>query len=298
MIRVGFLGLGVMGVPMALNISRKFPITVWNRSASKYPVLEQAGANTAETPSQVLKLSDVTFMMLFDEHAIESIFDDDFRHAIRNKTLVNCSSVSVAFSQRLSEQIHHAGGDFVEMPVSGSKVPAEQGQLVGMMAGDPAVTDRVRPVVEPMTSAAVYCGPIGSGLKTKYAVNTFLITMTAGLAEAMNLARAQRLDLEAFGQVLEAGPMASPYSKLKVGKMLSQDWSAQAAIKDCYNSTQLIQSAARAANTRSPLIQLCGSMYRHASQCGLGDEDMISLVKCLAESPEVQDTPKLSGTQT
>ncbi|KAL2015615.1 hypothetical protein VTK56DRAFT_5093 [Thermocarpiscus australiensis] len=299
MMRVGFLGLGVMGTPMALNLSRKFPLTVWNRSPSKYPPLVQAGAKIGATPSQVVEHSDIIFTMLFDEDAIRAIFDHDLKQALRNKTLVNSSSVSVELSHYLNEQVRNAGGHFIEMPVSGSKVPAEQGQLVGMMAGDPAVADRIRPFVEPMTRAAIYCGPVGSGLKTKYAVNTFLVTMTVGLAEAMNLARAQGLDLEAFGQVLEAGPMASAYSKLKVGKMLNQDWSAQAAVKDCYNSTQLIQSAARAAHTRSPLVELCGSLYRHAIQCGLGEEDMISVVKSLAESPTLHDAPKpSSGTST
>ncbi len=288
MMRVGFLGLGVMGTPMALNISRNFPLTVWNRSASKYPPLVQMGAKTSATPLQVVRQSDIIIMMLFDEQAIRTILTDDLRRAFQNKTLVNSSSVSVEFSRYLSKEIHNAGGDFIEMPVSGSKVPAEQGRLVGMMAGDPAVAGRIRPYIEPMTSAAVYCGPIGSGLKTKYAVNNFLITMTAGLAEAMNLARAQGLDLDAFGQVLEAGPMASAYSKLKVGKMLNQDWSAQAGIKDCYNSTQLIQAAAEAANTRVPLVQLCASLYKQAIESGLGDEDMISVIKCLAGSPKTQ----------
>jgi 3-hydroxyisobutyrate dehydrogenase-like beta-hydroxyacid dehydrogenase len=204
MTRVGFLGLGVMGTPMALNISRKFPLTVWNRSASKYPLLVQAGAKTGTSPSQVVQHSDIIFMMLFDEHAIRTILTDDVSHELRNKTLVNSSSVSVEFSRYLSEQIQNAGGEFIEMPVSGSRVPAEQGRLVGMMAGDRAVTDRVQPYIEPMTSAEVYCGPIGSGLKMKYAVNNFLITMTAGLAEATNLAHAQGLDLDAFGQVRRA----------------------------------------------------------------------------------------------
>ncbi|KAG7286011.1 hypothetical protein NEMBOFW57_008308 [Staphylotrichum longicolle] len=278
-----------MGTPMALNLSKRFPLTVWNRSESKYPPFVQTGAKTGATPLHVVRQSDIIFMMLFDEHAIRSILTDDLKRAFHNKTLVNSSSVSVEFSRYLSEEVRSAGGDFIEMPVSGSKVPAEQGRLVGMMAGDRAAADRIRTYVEPMTSAAVYCGPIGSGLKTKYAVNNFLITMTAGLAESMNLARAQGLDLDAFGQVLEAGPMASAYSKLKVGKMLSQDWSAQAGIRDCYNSTQLIQAAAEAANTQAPLIQLCGSLYKQAIESGLGDEDMIAVVKCLAGSPKTED---------
>lgn len=272
-----------MGVPMARNLSRKFPVTVWNRTAAKYQMLKGAGVSIGETPAKVVQQSDITFMMLFNGSAIESILDEDFKRAINGKTLVNTSSVSVEFSKSLAEQIAQAGGDFIEMPVSGSKVPAEQGQLVGMMAGDPKVAERIRPFVEPITCAAVYCGPIGSGLKTKYAVNLFLVTLTVGLAESMNLARAQGLDLAAFAQVLESCPMASAYSKIKVQKMLNQDWSAQATIKDCYNSTQLIQSAAASANIQSPFLHLCDALYGEAKERGLGEEDMIAVAKLISK---------------
>ncbi|KAL6825323.1 hypothetical protein V8C40DRAFT_246048 [Trichoderma camerunense] len=280
---VGFLGLGVMGTPMALNLCRRFPTTVWNRTASKCAALVQAGAGLGQTPAKVVEQSDVIFTMMFDGPAIRSVIDDDFRKALRGKTLVNTSSVSVEFSQSLAKEVQEAGGKFIEMPVSGSKVPAETGNLVGMMAGDQVECERIRPFVEPITSAAVYCGPIGAGLKTKYAVNIFLITVTAGLAESMNLARAQGLNLEAFSSVLDAGPLASAYSKIKLAKMAEQDWSAQAAVKDCYNSTELIRTAAKAAEAKTPLIQVCNSLYKQAIDSGLEDEDMIAVYRVLSE---------------
>ncbi|KAF3072736.1 hypothetical protein V8C43DRAFT_246384 [Trichoderma afarasin] len=280
---VGFLGLGVMGTPMALNLCRRFPTTVWNRTASKCAALVQAGAGLGQTPAKVVEQSDVIFTMMFDGPAIRSVIDDDFRKALRGKTLVNTSSVSVEFSQSLAKEVQEAGGKFIEMPVSGSKVPAETGNLVGMMAGDQAECERIRPFVEPITSAAVYCGPIGAGLKTKYAVNIFLITVTAGLAESMNLARAQGLNLEAFSSVLDAGPLASAYSKIKLAKMAKQDWSAQAAVKDCYNSTELIRTAAKAAEAKTPLIQVCNSLYKQAIDSGLEEEDMIAVYRVLSE---------------
>lgn len=280
---VGFLGLGVMGTPMALNLCRRFPTTVWNRTATKCAALVQAGAGLGQTPAKVVEQSDVIFTMMFDGPAIRSVIDDDFRKALRGKTLVNTSSVSVEFSQSLAKEVQEAGGKFIEMPVSGSKVPAETGTLVGMMAGDQAECERIRPFVEPITSAAVYCGPIGAGLKTKYAVNIFLITVTAGLAESMNLARAQGLNLEAFSSVLDAGPLASAYSKIKLAKMAKQDWSAQAAVKDCYNSTELIRTAAKAAEAKTPLIQVCNSLYKQAIDSGLEDEDMIAVYRVLSE---------------
>jgi 3-hydroxyisobutyrate dehydrogenase-like beta-hydroxyacid dehydrogenase len=232
----------------------------------------------------VAEQSDLIFTMLFDELAIQSILTDGFKKALRNKTLINTSSVSVDFSRTLASQIANAGGKFIEMPVSGSKVPAEQGKLVGMMAGDKALCQETMPYVEPLTSATIYCGPVGSGLKMKYAINAYLITMTAGLAESVSLAQAQGLDLDAYSQVLAAGPLSSAYSKLKVDKILAKDWSAQAAIKDCYNSTQLIEAAAAEAGTQSPLVKLCGQLYSQANGSGMAEDDMIAVFKILAKS--------------
>lgn len=214
--RVGFLGLGLMGTPMALRIAQRYSLIVWNRSATKYPDMIQAGAKIAEKPPIVAEQSDVIFAMLFNGSAVDSVFDDELKQALRGKLLINCSSVSVSVSKRVAEEIHRMGGEYIEMPVSGSKVTAEQGKLVGLMAGDPVVANRAKEFVKAFTSEAIYCGPIGMGLKTKYAVNLYLITMTAGLAEAMNLARAQKLDLVAFGKAIEAGPMTSVHSKLKI----------------------------------------------------------------------------------
>lgn len=287
--RIGFLGLGTMGTPMALNLRRQFPVTVWNRNGAKCTPLIEAGAKAAKTPSEVVEKPDVIFTMLFDGKAIQSMIDNEpdnnFMKAIRGKTLINTSSVHVAFSHKLAQQVQGAGGKFVEMPVSGSKGPAEQGQLVGMMAGDPEVAEQIRPVIEPITTAAIYCGPIGSGLKAKYSINLFLVSVTTGLAESVNLARAQGLDLDAFGQVLNSCPLASAYSKIKIAKILNGDWTPQAAIKDCYNSTELIKSAAQGVQVQTPLIQVCNSLYREAQEIGLGEEDMMAVYKLFAETP-------------
>lgn len=275
--RVGFMGLGFMGTPMAVNLSRKFQLTVWNRTAAKCEALRSTGATIAETPAAVLKQSDVVFTMLFNEAAYRAVLDKEFTEAIRGKTIINTSSISVAFSKFLDEQVKQAGGRYLEMPVSGSRVPAEQGQLVGMLAGDREEAQRVDPLLKTITKAAVYCGDIGMGLRTKFATNLFLITMTAGLAESMNLARAQGLDVNAFGEVLDAGPMASAYSKLKVEKMIAEDWSPQAAIADCYNLTELVQDAAGEVGAQTPLMTVCNQLYRDAVKRGFGGDDMIAI---------------------
>ncbi|KAI1145703.1 hypothetical protein F4825DRAFT_443213 [Nemania diffusa] len=190
-------------------------------------------------------------MMLFDATAISDVLVD-LKIPLAGKTQVNASSVSEEFSHYLAKEVSQVGGRFVEMPVSGSKLPAEKGQLVAMLAGDADVAEEIRPVTKPIASAAVYCGPIGYGLRTKYAANLYLITLTVGLAESMNLARAQGLDLAILEEVLSVGPMASVYARNKMAKAISGDWSPQAAIKDCHNSSKLICAEADASTVRSP----------------------------------------------
>lgn len=275
-----------MGTPMALNLSRKFQLTVWNRTAAKCEPFRTTTAAIAESPAAVLRQSDVVFTMLFNEAAYRAVLDKDFTDALRGKTIINTSSVSVAFSKYLDEQVRQAGGRFLEMPVSGSRVPAEQGQLVGMLAGDRDEAQRVDPLLKTITKAAVYCGEVGMGLRTKFATNLFLITMTAGLAESMNLARAQGLDVNAFGEVLDAGPMASAYSKLKVAKMIAEDWSPQAAIADCYNLTELVQDAAGEVGAQTPLMTVCNTLYRDAVARGFGGDDMIAIHQVMTPPKE------------
>ncbi|KAI1129447.1 hypothetical protein F5Y10DRAFT_151583 [Nemania abortiva] len=282
--RIGFIGLGTMGTPMALNLARKFPITVWNRSPSRYPPLAAAGARIGATPSEVARDSDVIFTMLFDAPAISEVLPD-LKTALRGKTLVNASSVPEEFSHYLAREVSLAGGQFVEMPVSGSKLPAEQGQLVALLAGDADAVEQVRDVVNAtIASAAVYCGPVGHGLRTKYAVNLYMIALTAGLAESLNLAKAQGIDPAVIQEVLNSGPTASAYARNKMAKVIAQDWSPQAAAKDCYNSSKLICAAAEAVDARSPLIALCRTMYEEATKAGFGDEDMIAVIKILSSS--------------
>ncbi|UPK97509.1 hypothetical protein LCI18_008444 [Fusarium solani-melongenae] len=162
---------------------------------------------------------------------------------------------------------------YISVQPPGTAVSMNVGLLgLGMMAGDATIADQVRPLVEPLTSAAVYCGPVGSGLKAKYAINLFLVAVTAGLAESMNLARVQGLDLEAFDKVLGSCSLASPYSRIKIAKMLKDDY------------TQLIKSEAEEVGVQTPLIQICNSLCRDANDAGWSEEDMMAIYKLFAHS--------------
>lgn len=282
--RVGFIGLGKMGAPMALNLCRKFPTTIWNRSLPIYDAFKDTKANIADSPAAVAEQSDVVFVMLFDATANRSIFSDAFSKAIKDKIVVNTSTSAVEFSHEFADYVTKADAKYVEMPVSGSQVPAQLGTLVGLMAGDEETADEIRPYVGAITKAAVYCGPVGAGLKMKYSINTFLLAVTVGLAEAFNLAKSQDLEAKAFATALEASSLASAYSGIKVAKMMDGDWSAQGAIHDCYyNNAKVIQAAAKQAGTRVPVIDVAEALYKQAIDSGIANEDVIAVQKVIQD---------------
>jgi 3-hydroxyisobutyrate dehydrogenase len=226
---VGFLGLGIMGGPMALNLARAgTPLVVWNRTAAATAPPAAAGAEVAPSPAGVFARADVVLVALATEAAVDEVLQRGtrwFPAMVRDRTVVLMSTCSPAWSARLGADVAAAGGRYVEAPVSGSRGPAEAGQLVAMLAGDPADLDRVRPLLAPVCRQTVDCGPVPQGLQMKLAVNLFLITMVTGLAEAVHLAGRLGLDLDRMREVLDAGPMASAVSRGKTAKLLAGDWS-------------------------------------------------------------------------
>ncbi|SMB82657.1 NAD(P)-dependent oxidoreductase [Deinococcus hopiensis] len=281
----GFLGLGVMGQPMALNLVRAgTPLVVWNRSPERCMPLQAAGAEVAATPTEVFSRTHSVILMLVDEAATDAVLGrgtSDFPQLVAGRTLIVTSSTTPEYSRALAADIQAHGGKYVEAPVSGSRVPAEQGALVGMLAGDQTVVEAVRPLLRPVCCETVYCGPVGHALQMKFAVNLYLNVMLAGLAEAAHFAQRQGLDLRQFQAVLNAGPMASSVSRVKVAKLAARDFSVQAAMSDAFKSASMISAAASNSGTAAPLIALTRALLGETVALGASREDMIAVVRAL-----------------
>ncbi|HET6210255.1 MAG TPA: NAD-binding protein, partial [Jatrophihabitans sp.] len=163
-------------------------------------------------------------------------------------------------------------------PVSGSRGPAESGELVAMLAGEPAAVEQVAPLLQPICSRLVRCGPAPRALLLKLAVNTFLITMVTGLAEAYHLAEGFGLDQAQFAEVLAAGPMASRVSVGKAAKLVAGDFAVEAAVADVAKNNRLVADAARRRQLASPLIDVCQQLYSEAVGHGLAGQDMAAVL--------------------
>ena len=282
---IGFIGLGVMGLPMALNLAKAGrPLLVWNRSPESCAPLEAAGARVAPDPAALFAAVETAVLMLADGAAVDAVLSrgtPDFAARVRGRSIVHMGTVSPGYSRALEADIRAAGGRYVEAPVSGSRVPAEEGQLVAMLAGEPAAVEAVRPLLAPLCRATVVCGPVPNALLMKLAVNAFLIPLVTCLAEAYHFAERQGLDRQLLREVLDAGPMASSVSRVKIGKLVAGDLSVQAAVADALKNNRLVVEAARRAGVATPLIDLCAALYGETLALGLGKADMVAVVRAL-----------------
>lgn len=282
---VGFIGLGVMGEPMALNLVRTgTPLLVWNRTPARTQSLAAAGASVAATVSDVFARAEVVILMLADEAAIDAVLDHhgpDFTSRVQGCTVVHMGTTSPSYSQALEQDIRAAGGRYVEAPVSGSRVPAQNGQLVALLAGEENAVDIARPLLTPMCRATLMCGPVPNGLLMKLAVNVFLITQVTGLAESFHFASQHGLDLSTLATALNGGQMASDISRVKVAKLLEGNFEVQAAIADVLKNNRLIVDAAREVGLASPLIDVCHALFAETFELGLGRADMVAVLRAI-----------------
>ena len=282
---LGFIGLGVMGQPMALNLVRAgTELVVWNRSPQKTGPLVEAGARIAASPDALFAEARVVILMLADDAAIDAALGRGtpaFATRVAGHVVVQMGTVSAEYSRGLDADIRAAGGRYVEAPVSGSRKPAEAGELVAMLAGDADAVAEVAPWLKPMCRQWVPCGAVPGALLMKLSVNIFLITLVTGLAEATHFARAHGLDLASFQAVLDAGPMASAVSKLKLAKLIAEDFAVQAAIPDVLKNNRLVAEAARAADLASPLLDVCHALYGETLAQGWAEADMVAVVRAI-----------------
>lgn len=282
---IGFIGLGVMGQPMALNLARAgTPLIVWNRSPDRADALRAAGATVAASAADVFARTRIVLLMLYDATAIDAVLSrgtPEFRDLVAGHVIVQMGTPSPAYSKSLDADIRAAGGAYVEAPVSGSLKPAETGQLVGMLAGAPDRIAEVRPLMAPMCREVFSCGAVPGALLMKIAINAFLIPMVTGLAEAFHFADRHGLDVRQLQAILDAGPMASNVSKVKGAKLAESDFTVQSAISDVLKNTRLTTSAAREKGLASPLLDVCEALYGEAIAQNHAAIDMAGVIKAI-----------------
>jgi 3-hydroxyisobutyrate dehydrogenase-like beta-hydroxyacid dehydrogenase len=276
--KIGFLGLGKMGAPMALRLlAAGHELSVWNRTEGRTEPLLREGAIAAATPAEAELGADAVITMLFDDAAHEEVLfgPNGLVDALEPGALhIACSTISVALSERLTAEHARRGIDFVAAPVFGRPHVAADGRLWIVAAGPAAAVERARPFLEPMSRGI---SVVGSEPRMAHAVKlggNFLISaMTQGLSEAFVYAAAQGIDPAIFFDSVNSALFQSPFYAAYAQVLLHPPQQVGATVELGMKDLRLLREAAAQRNTRVSLADTMAEIFAEARALGLGGED-------------------------
>jgi 3-hydroxyisobutyrate dehydrogenase-like beta-hydroxyacid dehydrogenase len=277
-LRIGFLGTGIMGAPMAHNlIAAGHELSVWNRTEGKTEPLLREGAIAAGTPAEAELGADVVITMLFDDHATEEVLfgPNGLMDALTPSTLhIACSTISVALCERLTREHAARGIPFIAAPVFGRPSVAEAGKLWIVVAGPDDLVERARPILEPLSRGISVVGthpPQAHALKLG---GNFLISaMIHSLGESFVYAQAQGIDPAVFFETVNSALFQSPFYAAYANVMLHPPDRVGATVSLGAKDLRLFREAAASAGARLSLADTLAEIFEQAKQSGLASED-------------------------
>ena len=281
--RIGFLGLGKMGVPMAKRLlAARHELTVWNRTHERTALLAREGAQVAATPADVARSCDVVMTMLFDDAAHEEVLFgprglpvNALLGTLRPGALhISLSTISVALSEKLTNEHARRGQSFVAAPVFGRPNVAEEGKLWIAVAGADESVARARPLLDPLSRGI---SVVGSEPRQAHALKlggNFLISaMIHSLGESFVYAAAQGIDPEVFLGTINSALFQSPFYAAYAKVMLHPPEKAGATIEMGAKDLRLLREAAQSSGVRLSLADNLAEVFAEAEREGLGGEE-------------------------
>jgi 3-hydroxyisobutyrate dehydrogenase len=266
-----------MGAAMARNLAAAgLSTTVWDRSPEATAPLTAAGVAVAASPQEAVADARVVLTMLPTAEAVESVivtgrvaeaFD-------RGAVWVQMGTIGIEATTRLETELRRLRPDvtFVDAPVSGSKGPAEAGQLLILASGSPDAEPVVRPAFAAIGRKTVWLGEAGKGTAMKIVVNAYMSAMIEAVAEALQLAGDLGIDSAALAEVIEGGPLDAPIAIAKLHKMQSGDYAPEFPLEWALKDVDL--AVASAAVDRLPLLEALARQWRSAVDAGHGRQDV------------------------
>jgi 3-hydroxyisobutyrate dehydrogenase/2-hydroxy-3-oxopropionate reductase len=284
--RVGLIGLGAMGTPMAWNIHEAgYELGVYNRTEYKTEEFSEAGVECYETPEELTSNSDSVVTMVTGPEALREVVleDDGVIEGIREteeNTLINTSTVSTEATEEVAEATKEAGGDFIDAPVLGTVGPAERGELLVLAGGRKDVLEDKRPLLEVFGDVR-NVGDVGDGTSMKLTANLLLGVMMEGFSEALTFADGQGLPLDDVLEVIQNGVLGAPLYDYKGKVIQERDFSPQFPVNLLFKDLNLVLDASGKEKIPLPAASATREAVSATRSLGYGDEDMMSLIKHL-----------------
>jgi 3-hydroxyisobutyrate dehydrogenase len=276
-VRVGLLGVGLMGSAMAGRLlDRNIAVVAWDRDAEAVRGLEGRGGQPAATPDEVVSDAGVVLTMLPTADIVLDVVGPLLQDWPQETIWLQMSSVGAAEADRLAQVAEAHGITLVDAPVSGSTHPAEQGQLTVLASGPDTARSAVEPIFDALASRVLWVGEAGMGSRLKMAANHWMITMVGALAESMHLCQAMGLDQRHFVELLDGGPLGSVYAVQKLEEMRRHEYPAGFPVRLALKDLQLVREVEESSRTAMPLLDVVLEGFTTANQ-HLGDDDLAAI---------------------
>jgi 3-hydroxyisobutyrate dehydrogenase-like beta-hydroxyacid dehydrogenase len=292
--RVAFLGLGIMGRSMAANLVKAgHEVAVWNRTPGK----QVEGARVAATPADAARNVEVVWMCVSDTKAVEQVLfgSEGAEHSLQpGMVIVDSSTISPSATRQFAERVHTRGVDYVDAPVTGSKIGAENATLIFIVGGDEAVIAKVKPLFDAMGKQVFRMGETSKGQAAKIVMNLQIALIYEGFAEALTLATKLGVDAETLIPLVQASMIRSGVVDYKAPFILKRDFSPNFPLRLMHKDIHLALDAAREARVKLPGLETVEEIYDMASEDGNQDLDYAATLTLLEKwaGVEVKATSK------
>lgn len=292
--KLGFLGLGIMGYPMARNLIRAgHSVALWSHTSAKAKQLasEEQGGTACESPREVAAEAEIVLLCVGDTDMSAQVTlgkDGLIEGAKPGTIIVDCSTISPSYAHRAAETLSAKGVHFLDAPCTGSKTGAEGGTLTFMIGGEPKIYEKVKPCFEAMGKQLYYCGGTGLGLHAKLSQNLILSNLLQAFNEGLVLSTRAGVDPELMLDILNNSAARSGLVAVKAPMVFKRDFSTNFSVRWMHKDIGLMLESATELGIPLPLTALTRQMFQVAITRGLGDEDICSTIKVLEEMTGVQ----------
>lgn len=284
---IGFIGLGIMGQPMALNLAKAgHKLAVYNRSAGKTAALEAAGARVATSPADAARSAGIVMIIVSDSAAVEGVVtgkDGILETLSSGAIVIDSSTISPTVSRKMACLAAGKGAGWLDAPVTGSKHGAEKGELTYMIGGDRATFNRAMPILQLLGKKHIYCGLNGLGLSAKLAQNTIQGTMLEVFCEGFVLAAKAGVRPETMLEIIQGSMARAGITDFKAPFIFKGDFTPYFPLKLMHKDLELAAEAGYAQGVPMPVLAAAKEVYMAAKAQGKGEQDYAAIVTFLEE---------------
>lgn len=283
--KIGFIGLGLMGSRMAMNLSKAgYHLNIYNRTKQKADKLIADNVMWKSTPGNVGAESDIVITMLSTPEAVQQLAlgDNGFLHTMKKGNVwIDCSTVNPAFSKEMAEISTTLGFNFLDAPVGGSIIPAEKGELIFMVGGKKSIVRYCEPILKVMGRKIIHVGDNGMGSSLKLVNNLVMGLSMYAFFEGLILSESLGLTKEQVFDFFDGSPVAAPMVNFKRAKITTQDFSPEFPLQWLHKDLQLASATAWEQGIALPGTNTVKEIFALAKQQGLGEKDFTAIYSFL-----------------